>query len=140
MTLEELRERNFVNVAETAAFFGLDDRTVRRAIQTGQIPAQKIGTQMRIPVPALLAMLAVPDAPAPAPSSPILNEDAIRVAVETMRASLDALEGLLSITARIRGQSGGTRGHQYPGQGLVSVEPMGDQGSPLIPKGGTGAT
>lgn len=58
MTLEELSRRLFVSVPEAAAeVFGLDERTVRRAIADGQVPGVKVGNKTLIPVPKLLAML-----------------------------------------------------------------------------------
>lgn len=58
MTLDDLRGRLFVSVPEAAAeVFGLDERTVRRAIADGQVPGVKVGNKTLIPVPKLLAML-----------------------------------------------------------------------------------
>jgi excisionase family DNA binding protein len=39
----------FADVPETAAFLRYDQRTVRRAIEAGDIPAIKVGERWRIP-------------------------------------------------------------------------------------------
>lgn len=58
MTPDELRQRLFIPVPEAAAdVFGVDERTVRRGIEKGQIPAIKIGNKTLIPVAKLLPLL-----------------------------------------------------------------------------------
>ena len=42
--------RLFVSVAEAAVILETDPRTVRRALQEGQIPGFKVGTFWKIPV------------------------------------------------------------------------------------------
>ena len=49
MTLEDLGERLFATVGETAAITRYDRRTIRRAIERGEIPAIKAGATWRVP-------------------------------------------------------------------------------------------
>lgn len=59
MNLDELRGRLFLTVPEAAAeVFGVDERTLRRAITDGQVPGVKVGNKTLIPVPGLLRLLA----------------------------------------------------------------------------------
>jgi excisionase family DNA binding protein len=51
---EELRGRVVITVAEYAATFCADERTVRRAIRDGQIQGLQVGDTWRIPVAPLL--------------------------------------------------------------------------------------
>jgi hypothetical protein len=99
MTLEELRTRNFATVAEAveAVFDGkLDERTLRRAIDEGQIPAIKVGTKTLIPVAPLLAMLDAPDRPAVEVQAPAAEPaaDALAAVREILRGALRALDVL----------------------------------------------
>lgn len=105
MNAESLRAKRFATPAEVAAFFGdTDVRTVRRAVEEGELPSVRLGSKILIPTAPLLAMLAVPEENAPpAPASAAVPEDAVRVAVSTIRGALDALDGLLSITSGIDG-------------------------------------
>ncbi len=48
--LDDLAGRNFATVPETAAILRYDTRTVRRAIEAGDIPAVRAGATYRIPV------------------------------------------------------------------------------------------
>ena len=58
MTLSELRQRLFIDVPTAARLvFDCDERTVRRGIERGQLPAVKVGHKTLLPVPKLLAML-----------------------------------------------------------------------------------
>ncbi len=97
MTPDELRTRNFVNVAEAAEFLGpgepLDERTVRRAIEQGQIPALKVGAKTLIPVAPLLAMIQAPSsAPTEAPARQVA--DPIPAVREILLGALRAVEAL----------------------------------------------
>lgn len=47
---ERLNGRWFVTVTECASVLEVDPRTVRRAIDRGEIPAVRVGTQYRVPV------------------------------------------------------------------------------------------
>ncbi len=61
MNLEELRASRsaVVTVAEAASIFGIDVRTVTRAIQNGELPALRLGRRVLIPRLPLLACLGV---------------------------------------------------------------------------------
>lgn len=102
MSLEDLRARlggrNFLSPREAGRliFDGLDERTVRRAVEAGQIPSVKVGNRVLIPVAPLLALLEAPASSTPAAPLPAINPAALRVAVQSMRASLDAIERLLT--------------------------------------------
>ena len=63
MDLEELRisRAAVVTVAQAAAVFGVDVRTVTRAIQHGELPALRLGRRVLIPRLPLLAALGVRD-------------------------------------------------------------------------------
>jgi excisionase family DNA binding protein len=47
---ERLNGRWFVTIAEAAEILHVDPRTVRRAIDRGQVPAVRVGQQYRVPV------------------------------------------------------------------------------------------
>jgi excisionase family DNA binding protein len=49
-TLDDLHGRSFATAPETADILGYDVRTVRRAIEAGDIPAVRAGSTYRIPV------------------------------------------------------------------------------------------
>jgi excisionase family DNA binding protein len=49
-TLHDLEGRNFATVPEVAGILRYDVRTVRRAINDGEIPAVKAGATYRVPV------------------------------------------------------------------------------------------
>jgi excisionase family DNA binding protein len=55
-TLDELRTWIFATVPEIAAVTRNDPRTVRRAIEEGQIPACRFGDTVRIPVAKFLEL------------------------------------------------------------------------------------
>ena len=61
MDLEELRisRAAVVTVAQAAAVFGVDVRTVSRAIENGELPALRLGRRVLIPRLPLLAALGV---------------------------------------------------------------------------------
>lgn len=61
MDLEELRisRAAVVTVAEAAAVFGVDVRTVTRAIENGELPALRLGRRVLIPRLPLLTALGV---------------------------------------------------------------------------------
>jgi excisionase family DNA binding protein len=50
VTIEDLDGRNFAYPHEVAGILRCDVRTVRRAINDGQIPATRIGAAYRVPV------------------------------------------------------------------------------------------
>jgi len=61
MDLEELRASRsaVVTVAQAASVFGVDSRTVIRAIQSGDIPVVRLGRRILIPRVRLLELLGV---------------------------------------------------------------------------------
>ena len=61
MDVEELRisRAAVVTVAQAAAVFGVDVRTVARAIENGELPALRLGRRVLIPRLPLLAVLGV---------------------------------------------------------------------------------
>lgn len=48
--LQRLTGRLFANTTEAAAILGYDPRTVRRAVEAGEIPGVKAGVTWRVPV------------------------------------------------------------------------------------------
>jgi excisionase family DNA binding protein len=70
MTLDDLGDRLFADVPQTASILGLDERTVRKAAAAGEIRANKVGNKWMIQTAWLreqagigeqLATSAVPD-------------------------------------------------------------------------------
>ncbi|MCF6506580.1 helix-turn-helix domain-containing protein [Blastococcus sp. MG754426] len=61
MDLDELRisRAAVVTVAQAASVFGVDVRTVTRAIDNGELPALRLGRRVLIPRLPLLAALSV---------------------------------------------------------------------------------
>jgi excisionase family DNA binding protein len=61
VNLEDLRTSRsaVVTVAQAASVFGVDVRTVTRAIQNGELPALRLGRRVLIPRLPLLACLGV---------------------------------------------------------------------------------
>lgn len=53
-----------ITIADTVRVLGVDERTVSRAIDAGEIPAVRIGRRVLVPRLRLLAMF---DAPSPTP-------------------------------------------------------------------------
>lgn len=96
MTPEELRQRNFITVKQTAEILGVDERTVRRGIDDGQVPAMKVGTKTLIIAPRLAALIDPAYSP-PAPLPAVVettSPGAIAAAAEILRGALRALEAL----------------------------------------------
>lgn len=56
MSIDELRSQLFATVAEAAPLLRSDERTVRRAIEAGHVPAVKLSNKTLIPVRALLQL------------------------------------------------------------------------------------
>lgn len=61
MDLDDLRDSRaaVVTVAEAASVFGVDVRTVSRAIENGELPALRLGRRVLIPRLPLLAALGI---------------------------------------------------------------------------------
>lgn len=66
LTLAEVRrsERAALTRAEVASLFGVDPRTVTRAIAQGELPCVKLGNRVLIPRERLLALLDGRNSPA----------------------------------------------------------------------------
>lgn len=80
MTLDDLGDRLFAYVPEVAQILGRDERTVRSAIQAGQIPASKTGTRYIVPIRWLREQAGEPSVQQAAAATPDLDELADRVA------------------------------------------------------------
>ena len=48
-TPPDITGRNFVSVPDAADFLGVDKRTIRQAIKSGEIPATRVGSVWRVP-------------------------------------------------------------------------------------------
>ena len=61
MNLEDLRASGsaVVTIAQAASVFGVDVRTVTRAIENGELPVVRLGRRVLIPRLPLLAVLGV---------------------------------------------------------------------------------
>lgn len=57
MNLDDIRGKAVINVTDTARLLCLDERSVRRAIQDGDLPGIKVGRRILVPVPRLLALI-----------------------------------------------------------------------------------
>jgi excisionase family DNA binding protein len=53
---EAIRGKLFMTVPEVADLARVDQRTLRRAIEAGEIPAVRLGNTVRIPTAALLQL------------------------------------------------------------------------------------
>jgi excisionase family DNA binding protein len=99
MTPDELRSRNFITVQQAAAdVFHVDERTIRRGIEEGQIPAVKIGTKTLISAPQLAEMIAPTATPGQVSLAAVnsTGPDMVAMAAEILRGALRALEALTS--------------------------------------------
>jgi excisionase family DNA binding protein len=56
---EAIRGKLFMTAPEVAELFRVDQRTLRRAIEDGQLDAVRIGNTTRIPTAALLRLAAI---------------------------------------------------------------------------------
>jgi excisionase family DNA binding protein len=57
LTLDELRQRTTITVAELAGVFGCGLNQAYAAVRDGTIPSVRCGSSIRIPVPGLLRVL-----------------------------------------------------------------------------------
>jgi len=69
----------FIGIPETALLLNRDERTVRRAVERGEIPGQKFGARWSIPTSWIRQQAGLPEA-APAAVTPDLDALASRVA------------------------------------------------------------
>lgn len=60
-TLNDLAGQIFADVPQVADILGRDERTVRRAIEAGRIPGQKVGAKWAVPVSWLREQAGVPE-------------------------------------------------------------------------------
>jgi excisionase family DNA binding protein len=73
-TWNDLAGQVFADVPQVASILGRDERTIRRAIEAGKIPGQKVGSRWAIPVAWLREQANVPE------PSPDMDELADQVA------------------------------------------------------------
>jgi excisionase family DNA binding protein len=68
--------RLFLTVGEFSEFYRCDERTARRGIERGDVPAVRVGSTIRIPVAALMQMAGLeeitPDSSEGEPASPLI--------------------------------------------------------------------
>jgi excisionase family DNA binding protein len=57
---EAIRGKLFLTVPEVAELARIDQRTLRRAIDAGEIPTARFGNTVRIPTSALLRLAGLP--------------------------------------------------------------------------------
>jgi excisionase family DNA binding protein len=71
VTLDDLRASTKValTVTDVARLLGLDERTVRRACEDGQLPCLRIGARRLIPREPLLALLSAPNVRGASPAT-----------------------------------------------------------------------
>lgn len=82
-TLADLREseRAVVTVTEAAAVLEVDERTVRRACEQGQLPCIRVGVRILIQREAFLSLFPPPTAPdAVTPTEPAVPLQLLRKA------------------------------------------------------------
>ena len=96
MNLDDLDGRLFASTTEAAAILdGLDPRTVRRAIATGEIPSRRVGNKLLVPV-AWLHEQVNGAAPQPDRSPLDLDQLADRVADRVIARLARAFGGMAS--------------------------------------------
>jgi len=77
-TLNDLAGQTFADVPQVADIIGRDERTVRRAIESGKIPATQIGSKWSVPVAWLREQAGTPE------PSPDVDELADQVAARVL--------------------------------------------------------
>jgi hypothetical protein len=69
-TLDDIRGRGTVSVPEAGQVLGLGRDASFRSAKRGEIPTLRLGRKLRVPVPALLTLLGVPQTDSePGPST-----------------------------------------------------------------------
>src|SRR5438046_8438158 len=81
-TLNDLAGQVFAGVPDVASITGRDERTIRRGIEAGRIPATRIGAKWAVPTAWLREQAGVPEPPPAA--TPDLDALADRVADRVM--------------------------------------------------------
>ena len=110
MNLDDLDGRLFASTTEAAAILdGLDPRTVRRAIATGEIPSRRVGNKLLVPVAWLRAQV---NGAAPEPDRPVFDLDQLadRVADRLITRMARAFGGMTSEDANAPGATGARAG------------------------------
>ena len=82
-TLNDLAGQIFADVPQVASLTGRDQRTIRRALEAGRIPGQKVGARWMVPVSWLREQAGLPE-PSPDPVTPDLSELADQVAARVV--------------------------------------------------------
>ena len=98
-TLNDLAGQVFASVPDVASIIGRDERTVRRALEAGKIPGQKVGSRWAIPVAWLRQQAGAPEPP-PDPGE-LADQVADRVVARLARL-LAGGEGSASVLCRER--------------------------------------
>jgi excisionase family DNA binding protein len=93
--LDELRAaitagRLFLTVGEFSELYRCDDRTARRGIERGDIPAVRVGSVTRIPVAALLRLAGLQPEDE---TAPVGTTGAVTKLITTPSTTNDASEG-----------------------------------------------
>ena len=110
MNLDDLDGRLFASTTEAAAILdGLDPRTVRRAIATGEIPSRRVGNKLLVPV-AWLREQVSGAAPQPDGTPLDLDQLADRVADRVIARLARAFGGMTSEDANAPGATGARAG------------------------------
>jgi hypothetical protein len=78
-TFDDLAGRLFASTTETASIIGRDERTVRKVVEAGVIPATRVGAKWSVPVAWIRQQAGVPE-PSPDAAAPDPDELADRVA------------------------------------------------------------
>ena len=82
-TLNDLAGQTFADVPQVARVLGRDERTVRRGIEAGKIPGQKVGSRWVVPVSWLRQQAGEPE---PSPDTDALADQvAARVVARLAR-------------------------------------------------------
>ena len=77
-TLGDLAGQAFADVPQVADILGRDERTIRRAIEAGKIPATQVGSKWSVPIAWLREQAGVPE------PSPDVDELADQVAARVV--------------------------------------------------------
>ena len=87
-TLDDLNGRLFASTTETASIIGRDQRTIRRGIEAGVIPASRVGAKWSVPVSWIRQQAGLPE---PSPAATDMDEFADQVAGRVMARLAEVL-------------------------------------------------